>query len=63
MLKKGDMAIVKEIDRNNVHPAGERVEIVIVGDPAIDPRPYYAKSEEGNTCYWYNESELEKIKK
>ena len=61
MLKAGDLAVVKEINRNNVHPAGEKVEIVIVGDPVIDPRPYYAKSVCGQSCYWYAESELEKV--
>ena len=61
MLKVNDRAIVKNIDRNNVHPAGEEVEIVIKGNPEIDNRPYYAKSLSGQTCYWYSESELEKV--
>ena len=58
MLKKGDMAIVKDIDRNNVHPAGTKVEVMLV---MSGERGYYCKTTEGMTAYNYSESELEKV--
>jgi len=58
MLEKGDLAIVKEIDRNNVHPAGTIVEVIVI---TSGERGIYCQSTEGRTAYNYSESELEKI--
>lgn len=61
MMKVGDIAIVKEVDRNNVHPAGTRVKILIVTNPKLSERNLYCQTTEGKTCYNYGESELEKV--
>lgn len=58
MLKAGDLAVVKEINRNNVHPAGTRVKVIVV---TSGNRGIYCQSIEGKTAYNYGESELEKV--
>lgn len=62
MLKVGDLVCVIETNRNNTHPAGTIVEILLVSKDENDPKPYYAKSVEGKSCYWYRRhKELVKI--
>lgn len=61
-MKIGDVCIVKETERNKQHPAGTRVKIVLIAPEGYgDERPYYCKSEDGNTAYWYGVKDLEVI--
>lgn len=62
MLKQGDLARVGAIQRNNTHPDGTIVKILLVAKDVNDPKPYYAQSAEGTSCYWYKRNgELEKL--
>jgi hypothetical protein len=62
MLKVNDLVCVTETNRNNTHPAGTVVEILLVSKNKDDPKPYYAKSVDGASCYWYRrDKELVKI--
>ena len=63
-MKIGDICIVHETGRSIQHPAGSRVKIILIAPEGYgDERPYYCKSEDGNTTYWYAGSELEVVER
>ena len=63
-MKVGDICIVHETGRNNQHPAGSRVKIILIAPEGYgDERPYYCKSEDGETTYWYSEDSLELVER
>lgn len=63
-MKIGDICIVKDTDRTTQHPAGSRVKIVLIAPEGYgDDKPYYCKSEDGRTTYWYAGSELEVVER
>jgi len=60
VLKVGNRAIVRDINRNNVHPPGTRVKVLAVLHS--DKRPYYCQNDEGgSTAYSYAEDEVIKV--
>ena len=61
MLKVGDLACVKPNNRNNTHPDGTIVKVLIVTNPKLSERNLYCQTTMGKTCYNYSEQELEKI--
>ena len=63
-MKVGDICIVHETGRNNQHPAGSRVKIVLIAPEGYgDDMPYYCQSEEGKSCYWYDGKDLEVVER
>lgn len=61
MWKVNDLACVIETNRNNTHPVGTIVKVLIVTNPKLSERNLYCQAVEGRTCYNYSEQELEKI--
>ena len=59
-MKVDDIAIVVT-NKGVRHPIGTKVIVKIMGKPEIDDRPYYCQAVEGNTAYWYAESDLQKV--
>lgn len=58
-MKVGDIAIVKNTDRTTQHPVGSRVKIILIAPEGYgEERPYYCQSEDGESTYWYSESDL-----
>ena len=61
-MKENDICKVLK-DKGRGHPKGSRVQIILVSRHDDDPEPYYCKSEDGATCYWYAADELEVIER
>ena len=55
--------VIKDKDSAHTHGVGAIVKVVMIGNKYIDPEPYYCKTVDGNTCYWYGEDELEVIER
>lgn len=58
-MRVGDRVIVIT-DHGVRHPVGTLVEVKIIGSGVADTRPYYCQAVEGNTAYWYSDTDLAK---
>lgn len=64
-MKVNDICIVKDTGRSIQHPEGTRVKVLhIVSEQAADDgRQYLCINEEGQTAYWYSDSDLELVER
>lgn len=59
-MRKGEHYIVTS-EEGSRHPVGTEVVVIDMVNPNLTDKPYYCKAVQGNTCYWYGKSGLQKV--
>ncbi len=59
-MRKGEHYIVTS-EEGSRHPVGTEVVVIDMVNLNLTDKPYYCKAVQGNTCYWYGKSGLQKV--